>query len=62
MKKIAHLSFSFHIKFFECFNSPSGEITLNTSFEESSNNEDDNNQYKFLEGASINYIISLNNI
>lgn len=49
-------------KFIECFNSPSGEITLNTSFEESSNNEDDNNQYKFLEGASINYSISLNNI
>ena len=49
-------------KFIECFNSPSGEITLNTSFEESSNIEDNDIGYKLLNESSINYNNSLNNI
>ena len=41
-------------KFIECFNSDSGEITLNTSFEESSNIEENNDiGYKLLNESSI---------
>ena len=49
-------------KLIECFYSPSGEITLNTSFEESSNIEDNDIGYKLLNESSINYNNSLNNI
>ena len=47
-------------KFIECFNSPSGEITLNTSFEESSNVEDNDIGYKLLNESSINFNNCLN--
>ena len=44
-------------KFIECFNSPSGNITLNTSFEEESYKESENDDivYKFFNDKSINY-------
>ena len=43
-------------KFIECFNSPSGEITLNSSFEENSHEEDVNEfENKFLEDTSVLY-------
>ena len=49
-------------KLIECFNSPSGEITLNTSFEESSNDKDNDIGYKLLNESSINYNNSLNSL
>ena len=44
-------------KFIECFNSPSGNITLNTSFEEESYKESENDDIidKFFNDKSINY-------
>ena len=41
-------------KYIECFNSPSGEITLNTSFEEESSKENENDiGYKIFNDPSI---------
>ena len=49
-------------KFIECFNSPSGNITLNTSFEEESFKETENdNNIKYLNDSSINYSNILDN-
>ena len=45
-------------KFIECFNSPSGEVTLNTSFEDDSSEEEKG--FKFLNDTSIKYSNSLN--
>ena len=42
-------------KFIECFNSPSGEITLNSSFDESSNKEEENDGAFFLNEIPIKY-------
>ena len=47
-------------KFIECFNSPSGEITLNTSFEEESSEE--GKGFKLINDASNNYRNSYDNI
>ena len=47
-------------KFIECFNSPSGEITLNTSFEEESSEE--GKGFKLINDASNNYSNSYDNI
>ena len=47
-------------KFIECFNSPSGEITLNTSFEEESSEE--GKGFKLISDASNNYSNSYDNI
>ena len=44
-------------KFIECFNSSSGEITLNSSFEENPNNKDDEEEigYNYLNKTNIKY-------
>ena len=43
-------------KFIECFNCPSGNITLNSSFEENSlNNEDNNYGYNFVNEIQFKY-------
>jgi SHAQKYF class myb-like DNA-binding protein len=54
-------------KYIECFNSPSGNITLNTSFEEESFKEKENDNdindicYKFIDDREINYSNILDN-
>ena len=43
-------------KFIECFNSSSGEITLNSSFEENSYKDDEEEiGYNYLNKANIKY-------
>ena len=44
-------------KYIECFNSSSGEITLNSSFEENSYNKDDEEEigYNYLNKTNIKY-------
>ena len=50
-------------KFIECFNPPSNEMTLNTSFEEQLNEEGDYKMvYKFMDDSSINYTNRIENI
>ena len=49
-------------KYIECFNSPSDQITLNSSFEEDSSKENENGSntvYQFINDSSINYSNSL---
>ena len=49
-------------KIIECFNSSSDNITLNTSFEENSNNEDENDVgFKFINDSKIKYNNNYNN-
>ena len=48
-------------KFIECFNCSSDNITLNTSFEENSKDEENDLGYEYIKGTQINYNNKYNN-